>query len=76
MLESLILVAVICNPFGQAIQSCVAYELDYNLTQDDCDSYFTDSGVQVVDTLLALHVPEYKASDDIVLSCEIEGYWK
>ncbi len=43
-----VLVAVLCTNNGQ----CDYYALDSGLSLTDCDSYFTDSGVNQVDKLI------------------------
>lgn len=43
-----VLVAVLCGDTGQ----CDYYALDSNLSAYDCDHYFTDSGVDMVDGLI------------------------
>lgn len=43
-----VLVALLCTDLGQ----CDHYTVDSNLSAYECDYYFTDSGVDVVDGLI------------------------
>jgi hypothetical protein len=69
-MNTMILVALICTSYDTT--SCQAYHLDSGLSPEDCHTYFTDSGTQQIDTLLAMYIPDYKSTDDLVLSCEEE----
>jgi len=69
-MEALSLFVVLC--LGGDANNCQAYEIDYNLSAEDCDHYYTDSGLQELESRLALYVPMYKQDDqnEIILSCE------
>jgi len=47
-MQLFVLVAVLCGSNGQ----CDHHALDSNLSAYDCDYYFTDSGVSMVDKLI------------------------
>jgi hypothetical protein len=47
-MESFLLIAILCTDSNV----CQSYVLDHSITQDYCDSYFTDSGVNQVDKLI------------------------
>lgn len=72
-MNTIALIALICTISNTPIGHCESYVLDYGMTQEDCDSYFTDSGIAAIDVLLATHVPNYNPEDDLVLSCENES---
>jgi len=65
-----VLVAVLCT--GGDANNCQAYEVDYNLSAEDCNHYYTDSGLQELENKLSLYVPNYRQDDqnEIILSCE------
>jgi len=69
-MEALTLYVVLC--LGGNADQCTAYEIDYNLSAEDCDHYYTDSGIQELESKLALYVPMYKTKDqnEVILSCE------
>lgn len=47
-----ILVALLCTGGNDNADSCDYHALDSNLSYQDCDSYFTDSGLDSVDSLI------------------------
>lgn len=78
-MNTLALIALICTVHSHhdtfqpvLIGHCESYVLDSGMTQEDCDSYFTDAGTQQIDLLLALYIPSYNQKDDLILSCDEE----
>jgi len=47
-----VLVALLCTGGTNNADSCDYYALDTNLSSTQCDSYFTDSGLDSVDSLI------------------------
>ena len=66
-MNTLALYAVLCLS-----DSCTAYIIAENLTEDTCDSYFTDSGLVEAERLMLYYVPDYKEGMNVTLSCDIE----
>ena len=65
-----VLVALLCTDNGQ----CHHYALDSSLSSYDCDQYFTDSGVMVVDKLVAIVETEQVSKLTVkALECVEEG---
>jgi hypothetical protein len=63
-MNTLALYALIC--LGD---NCTAYTIDYNLSQSDCDQYFTDAGLEKAETLMLYYIPEYQQGQNVILSC-------
>lgn len=55
-MESVLLIAILCTDSNV----CQPYVLDHSITQDYCDSYFTDNGLLRVDELVYVVVSEEK----------------
>lgn len=55
-METFLLIAILCTDSNV----CQSYVLDHSLTQDYCDSYFTDNGLMRVDELVYVIVSEEK----------------
>ena len=69
MLESIILMALICTG-NDAATACQAYEITPSITLEQCDNYFTDSGLDEVENLLAYYTPMYRQGEgQMILSC-------
>lgn len=47
-----VLVALLCTGGADNADSCEYHALDNNLSSTQCDSYFTDSGLDSVDSLI------------------------
>lgn len=47
-----VLVALLCTGGENNADSCDYHALDSNLSSTQCDSYFTDSGLNSVDSLI------------------------
>lgn len=53
-MEPFLLIAVLCTDTNM----CQTYVIDHSITSDYCDSYFTDSGLMLVDELIYVVVDE------------------
>ena len=54
---------------------CTAYEAKHNLTSDQCDQYFTDSGLLLVEEKISYYVNDFDAPNVEIRSihCESEN---
>lgn len=63
------LYVVLCHPTGDY---CNAYVADNHLSQNDCDSYMTDSGVAAIEEKISYYVTDFDSPTVDILSIHCE----